>query len=386
MTRKRSLRLSAIAIAAIALISASMRDTVRSEDDAFQDIPVVNIPLAAWAAGRGHQSPDTLPMFSIDQTAVTTFRTFAESLANRDWRKASVEAAEFQYKLARIQSEGNWFVVASDGAKVSLGPTLVVNAGTTATDIVFQAPHMPSERGTAEEAVILLAALKGRAAIINGAHRCASRTFTACDGKTAVCGSLQAYRDSDGAHNTLSAFHAAHLAFAEKWPASLAVSLHGMVDDKWGVATSIVISNGMSLFDPDNAAPATRLRFHLGDVFAREGEVASCNWPDDAKLRYPRLCGVTNVQGRHVNGIANVCRLNPDADAEEAPKAPPPLPAALPPKPAPLPTGIGTGRFVHVEQDGRIRAAFADQWASPEPDPTIKAFIDAFRQIAPRVQ
>lgn len=378
--------LQAIATATMVLVGVSTQDVARSEDAAFESIPVVNIPLAAWVAAREHQSPDTLPSFSIDQTAVTTFRTFVESLANRDWGKASGEAASLQYRLARIKSEGNWFVVAFDAAKTSLGPTLVVNAETADTDIVFQAPHMPSERGTAEEAVILLAALKGRAAIINGVHRCASRTFTTCDGKTMVCGSLQAYRDSDGAHNMDSAFHAAHLAFAEKWPSSLAVSLHGMVDDKWGVPTSIVLSNGMTTYDPENAAPATRLRFLLARVFSREGEVASCNWPDDLKLKYPRLCGVTNVQGRHVNGIANVCRLDPKADENDSANARKAIPIAPPRMDVDLPTGIGTGRFVHIEQDGRIRAAFADQWAKPEPDPTITAFIDGFREIAPRAQ
>ena len=64
---------------------------------------------------------------------------------------------------------------------------------------------MPFEVGTAEEAIVLLDALDGIAALIPGAHRCASKSFDACDGKTPVCNDRredEPYRDSDVSHNT----------------------------------------------------------------------------------------------------------------------------------------------------------------------------------------
>ncbi|MBJ6942008.1 hypothetical protein, partial [Vibrio cholerae] len=53
-----------IVIATVAFIGAGIFDAARAQDAAFERIPIVNIPLPAWAASRGHQSPDTLPEFS----------------------------------------------------------------------------------------------------------------------------------------------------------------------------------------------------------------------------------------------------------------------------------------------------------------------------------
>jgi hypothetical protein len=119
----------------------------------------------------------------------------------------------------------------SDDSNTGRGPTLVVNTS-AGKDVIVEAPHVPFEPGTGEQAVTLVRDLGGRAALVSGAHRCASRSFTNCDGKTAVCGSLEGYRDSDAGHNTATFFNAAHVAFVERWKQSIVVSLHGMREDE----------------------------------------------------------------------------------------------------------------------------------------------------------
>src|SRR5262249_25151425 len=153
------------------------------------------------------------------------------------------------YDIAEVRESNETFVVASDDGQSGRGPTLIINAGPR-KDVILEAPHMPFEPGTGEQAVTLLRDLGGRAAIISGAHRCASRSFTTCDGKTAVCGSLEGYRDSDAGHNVSTMFNVAHRVLAERWNQSIVVSLHGMKEDETG-RTQIIVSNGVRGDDKD---------------------------------------------------------------------------------------------------------------------------------------
>jgi hypothetical protein len=92
-----------------------------------------------------------------------------------------------------IHEAGTWLIVASDDSGSGRDPTIVINTSPT-RDIILEAPHVPFDVGTGEEAVLLLRDLNGDAALISGAHRCASKSFTACDGKTTVCGTSEGYR------------------------------------------------------------------------------------------------------------------------------------------------------------------------------------------------
>ena len=215
-------------------------------------IETVEVPLAAWLASRDHALPDTLPDFAVDDARLSAFREFADALAAADWTKARQLAGPLDYQLVAIHEHNDWFVVASDDSGQGRGPTLVINASPR-RDLVVEAPHVPFETGTAEQAAVLLRELGGRAAIVSGAHRCASRSFTTCDGRTGVCGSLEDYRDSDVGHNTGTLFHAAHLAFSEHWRNAIFISLHGMREDTDGVRTSLIISNGARSARPGGA-------------------------------------------------------------------------------------------------------------------------------------
>ena len=321
------------------------------------NIETVDTPLAAWLASRDHALPDTLPDFAVGEPRLAAFREFADALAAADWEKARQLAGTLAYELVAIRERNDWFVVASDDSGKGLGPTLVINVSPR-SDLVVEAPHEPFERGTAEQAAVLLRELGGRAAIVSGAHRCASRSFAACDGRTAVCGSLEAYRDSDPGHNTGTLFHAAHLAFSERWRGAIFISLHGMKEATEGVRTSLIISNGARNADPEARTVATKLRLALERPMGEPGKVVSCNLPADEVYNYRKLCGYTNVQGRQVNGDADACRGSVDN---------------------------GTGRFIHLEQDWSILRPYARAWTHIDQQPSSKAFIDALASLVPPV-
>ena len=98
---------------------------------------------------------------------------------------------------------------------------------------------------------------------------------------------------------------------ADHFNKAIVVSLHGMKEDKDGVSTSLIISDGARAEDPGRTHPATKLRVAMEDAEA-PGKVVSCNLVDDKQHKAPRLCGLTNIQGRYVNGDADECRDNVD--------------------------------------------------------------------------
>lgn len=284
------------------------------------------------------------------------FRAMLESLATRNWPQAATQAKSIAYLLVIIREGGSTFVVASDDSGTGRDPTVVLNLNAR-RDFIVGAPHVPFESGTGEQAVIFLRDLGGRAAIISGAHRCASRTFTACDGTTEVCGgSLQSYRDSDAGHNVTTLYHAAHVELAARWPSSIVISLHGMKEDTEGVRTSVIISNGLRADDGAQQTAATKFRSALGRRIRQPGTIVSCNLPADDAFDYRKLCGTTNVQGRHVNGDADACRTSVDR---------------------------GTGRFIHMEQDWLVLRPYAEGWARIGYHPFNNAFLRGLAEVLP---
>lgn len=322
-------------------------------------IRAVDVPLTAWVGSRAHALPDTLASFDTDETRRKQFRELLAALADRKWPEADRIARGMKYYLVGIRDRDSLFIVASDNTSSGRDPIIVLN-NDAQRDVIIEAPHVPFEIGTGEQAVVFLTRLKGRAALIAGAHRCASKTLSTCDGRTEVCtGSLEAYRDSDAGHNLNTLFHEAHLVLADRWPNSVVMSLHGMMEDNKGVKTSLIISNGAHDADSDQKSVATRFRVATGEKIGTPGTAVSCNYPADEKFEFRKLCGYTNIQGRHVNGGANTCRASVDS---------------------------GTGRFVHLEQDWSILQRYAEGWSGIDADPVNKVLIDALVSTLPAVK
>lgn len=322
------------------------------------EIPLVNMPLAAWVASRSHALPDTLPNFETPAGRTETFRAMLASVAARNWPQAAAQAKLIAYLLVMIREGGSTFVIASDDSGTGRDPTIIINFNSR-RDLIIGAPHVAFERGTGEQAIIFLRDLGGRAAIISGAHRCASRTFTVCDGTTEVCGGTsQKYRNSDAGHNIATLYHGAHVLFAGWWPHSIIISLHGMREDTEGVRTSVIISNGIRADDTALQTPATRFRRALDRWISQPGTIVSCNLPADAVFAYRKLCGYTNVQGRHVNGDTDACWTSVDR---------------------------GTGQFIHMEQDWAVLQPYAQNRAQIGHHPLNNAFLKALTEVLPPV-
>jgi hypothetical protein len=350
----RRTRLSLVRCVLVLLIAFA---SVNVKADDFAGLEVVDVPLVAWVVAREHALPDTLAGFSQTDERTVSFRKFVEFLSAHDWANVREAAKTISYTVVAIKEGAMWFVVASDESKTGRDPVLIVNAGPE-RDLILEAPHVPFESGTGEQAVTLLRDLRGKAAVISGAHRCASRTYSPCDGKTAVCGPLDGYRESDPGHNTSSLFNQAHIGFSERWRNSIVVSLHGMKEDPGG-HTRIIISNGAHDRDEGHVTAATKLRLALASRSTPLGTIVNCNYPPDDIFNYRKLCGYTNVQGRHVNGGLDACRASVDQ---------------------------ATGRFIHIEQDWQVLKAYSQNWSHLYENEWPKAILGSFTAVVPAIR
>jgi len=169
------------------------------------------------------------------------------------------------------------------------------------------------------EALQIFQTLSSRALIVSGTHRCGSSTPSGCSGSTSACGESADYSISDPAHTVESLFHAAHSTLADHFSEDIVISVHGMGGD------GVSLSNGTKL-DVDGGSLVARFAAELTGFYPDQ-YITTCNGYPDAMVD-ARLCGSTNVQGRHLNASTDSCT---EADTE------------------------ASQRFIHMEQTRGIR-------------------------------
>ncbi|MBK8012885.1 MAG: hypothetical protein IPK13_16210 [Deltaproteobacteria bacterium] len=162
--------------------------------------------------------------------------------------------------------------------------------------LIVEVPHPVYDTHTLDQGVGIFDALSARAVIVAGAHRCANRQHSACDGITGVCGrGPERYRESDMAHTVDSVFHAVHRVLAVEFDSDWVLSLHGMSE------RGISISDGTTLMTRAHS-PVVRFAEVLTHMFPKI-PVRSCNPFEGRRDDGAHVCGTTNVQGRQLNGL-----------------------------------------------------------------------------------
>lgn len=235
------------------------------------------------------------------------------------WGEARARINEVGYHLCRVAD-----IVVFHPQRAGEGLPLAAWRQGPARPFIVEVPHAWNELRTLEQGVEALLYHDARAVLVSGAHRCAGHEEVACDGRSSVCGAPGAYRVTDPAHNTESAFHAMHAALTTLFPRDYAISLHGTRHDH------VVISDGTDLAAHRGipvAEAAVALNDRITQALQANTRVETCNEMPGFELS-ERWCGTTNVQGRHLNDSADHCGARAD---------------------------ISTGRFIHLEQPLAIR-------------------------------
>ena len=121
---------------------------------------------------------------SIEKAAA--FQTALEALISDDLSLAAAAAELAGYRVAAFDFGELRFTALVDSQHPGIGPTIIINLQAT-RELIAGAPHAVFEEGVDVEAGLFLTRLGARAAIIAGAHACASSTASQCSGADYVC-------------------------------------------------------------------------------------------------------------------------------------------------------------------------------------------------------
>lgn len=161
------------------------------------------------------------------------------ALDQGDLASASQSAGLAGYRIAPLKVQGECYVLLQPTDAAPAGQALLVYATRWERDLVLEAPHVPEDHRTGDEAALLFVQLRPKAMVIAGAHRCAVRAPSGCKAST-ECGSDGIAVESDASHAVTNAVNAMHLAF--RTTSAVIVQLH--TNFKPSVNGDILVSNG----------------------------------------------------------------------------------------------------------------------------------------------
>lgn len=250
-----------------------------------------------------------------------TWETIIDYILKDNISDARTTASSLNYQITEftdtsLSPNQVFYILEEEDAQEKYWGTYVFNPTPLRGNLVLQAPHIKNDINTGSQAVYCLKNNLGRALFLNGTHRCNHSTSSSCSGTTSTCGSGdEAYKISDLAHNTSSAFQRTTEKLFKTIPNSIFIQLHGF--SKGDNDPSLIISNGT------RETLAEDYAVKLKDALVAEDNTL------DAKIAHidtdwTRLIGFTNTQGRFSNYSIDTC----SESAEGA-----------------------TGRFIHVEQE-----------------------------------
>lgn len=211
-------------------------------------------------------------------------------------------------------------------------------------NLIVEIPHSIFDR-TLFQGLFTFEAANARFLIISTSHRCTRSAPSNCTGNFNVpiqtnCRSSDVgFSNADAAHSIHTTFMIAHSQLTELYTNHLVVSLHT------SIYPETVASDGTSLPKSSKNSPVEVFANSLGRSMESLGikhTVMLCNplQVRDSKIYFTqvsserqKICGATNVQGRHMNNGYNIelaCKMNMTNTG------------------APLETS--SNRFLHIEQ------------------------------------
>lgn len=263
---------------------------------------------------------------TVDQVNAVTAATRA--LAAGDLATAGQQAQLAGYAVAPLVTASGCYVLLQPTDAAPRGQATLVYASSWDRDLVIEAPHVPEDHRSDEEAALLFVRLRAKAMMIAGAHRCAVATPSGCH-VTTECNPSGIAIASDLAHSVLNAINAMHLYFRTTDATILQVHTNFRAD----LNGDVLVSNGSTYVIPGTVADAFYAALRAPGI-----DVRSCNDPSAPAIR-GAFCGEANTEGLASNGAADQCLGRPSRTG-----------------------AAGAHRFVHLEQN-TARMDTLDTWA-----------------------
>ena len=202
------------------------------------------------------------------------------------------------YDVVELATPTGCYVALEPNATAPTGQATLVVARASQRDLVIEAPHIPSDYHTGDEAPLVFVGSQAKALVLAGAERCAIATPSGCH-KNSECNPDGIAVQSDPSHSVESAFHAMHLALATAGSTSITVQFHTNLYP--AINGTTLVSNGTRYPIPGTAADAIYTA-----LAASGGDIRTCN---DATTppAAGTFCGETNAQSLASNGAGDAC-------------------------------------------------------------------------------
>lgn len=265
-----------------------------------------------------------------DATQAQVWKDAVGMIIDGDYAGAATKAAQVNYALIRFtdntEAEDKIYYILQRESTGNYWGTYVFNPDACRAQLVIQSPHPVFDSNTGKQGAYVFKKTDAAAFFVSGTHRCNTTTPTSCSGSTSVCGTSQAYRISDVAHNVLGPFHLATEVLNSKFSFGVFIQLHGFA--KQFGDPSLIMSNGTrNTPSPDYIG---RLKNELVKVDATlTFKVGHQDFDWD------RLLASTNTQGRLINLSVDPCSTNATAT---------------------------NGQFIHIEQEFDKLRASKQKW------------------------
>ncbi|MEZ4946424.1 MAG: T9SS type A sorting domain-containing protein [Cyclobacteriaceae bacterium] len=240
-----------------------------------------------------------------DVTQSQTWKEVIGLIMDEDYAGAVTKASQLDYALIKFtdntEAETKIYYILERASTGNYWGTYVFNPTACRSQLVIQSPHPVFDSNTGKQGAYVFKKADAAAFFVSGTHRCNTTTPTSCSGSTSVCGSSQAYRISDVAHNVLGPFHLATDVLNTRFSFGVFIQLHGFA--KQAGDPSAIMSNGTRTTpSPDYIG---RLKNELVKVDAtltfKVGHL---------DFEWDRLLATTNTQGRLINLSVDPCSTN----------------------------------------------------------------------------
>ncbi|NAS32733.1 hypothetical protein GTQ40_17265 [Flavobacteriaceae bacterium R38] len=275
------------------------------------------IDAVPGSSGNNYKIPTT--------NELNIWNTVIDAILANNIPEAVIQSAGINYQITEFtditNSSNNVFYILEERSnKQNHWGIYVFNNNSLRDNLILTAPHILNDTNTGRQTVFCFKNNLARAVFINSAHRCNNNTSSSCSGTTSTCGTNEAFRVSDLAHNTNSAFQRTIENLFNNITNSVFVQLHGF--GKRDSDPYVIMSNGTR--ETPNIDYAAQIR----DALFAEDNVLTFRIAH-IDTDWNRLIGFTNTQGRLINGSVSPC----DVSAVNT-----------------------TGRFIHIEQErSRLR-------------------------------
>lgn len=254
------------------------------------------------------------------KTQLNSWETTVSNILKNNITEAVISAGSIGYQITEftdtaLNTSQVFYILEKKATENNFWGTYVFSKTPSRKNLILMAPHSKYDTNTGKQAAYCFRDGLAKALLINGTHRCNSSSASSCSGTTSVCGSNAAYRISDLAHTTNSAFQKTTEILFTNVVNSTFIQLHGF--SKQSTDPYVIISNGT------RETPTTDYATKIKNALLAEDSSLTFKLAH-IDTNWNRLIGLTNTQGRLINNSTDFCNSS---------------------------ATTSSGRFIHIEQE-----------------------------------